>query len=155
MKNDLPGRVSAGLSNLFRRDPFVSFREEMNDLLSRFGMEGERGTMAGAGVPSMDLAETDKQFEVKVDVPGWKPEELNIEMHGNSLVVKGERTESKDEEGKTFHRVERSCGRIQRVVTLPCEVQADKIEATCRDGVLTITIPKAMAAVAHKIPIKS
>ncbi len=63
---------------------------------------GGAGHDGGAGVPSMDLAETDKQFEVKVDVPGWKPEELNIEMHGNSLVVKGSGRSRRKRTGRRF-----------------------------------------------------
>ena len=125
----------------------------MNDPIGRFAGEFD-GTLADVEIPSMDVAETDNQIEVKMDVPGMKPEEVTVEVQGNTLVVSGEHKEEKEEKGKTFHRIERKTGSIQRSITLPCKVQEDKIVAECKNGVLSVTIPKAEQAKTRKIPVK-
>lgn len=152
MKTSLPARVSNRLSNLFHRDPFASFREDMNDLIGRFAGEFDNGLTVE--IPSMDLAETDNQIEIKMDVPGLKPEEVNVEVQGNALVVTGQHKEEKEEKGKTYHRIERRTGSIQRSITLPCDVNEGQIVAECKNGVLTVTIPKAEQAKTRKIPVK-
>ncbi|MBX3444565.1 MAG: Hsp20/alpha crystallin family protein [Planctomyces sp.] len=155
MKTNLPGRVSSGFAGLMNRDPVRALRSEMNELFGRFSDDwGDGGWMTEFRAPSMDLAETDKEIEVKVDVPGLKPEEINVEVQNNVLVISGEHREEKEEQGKTFHRIERRSGSLQRSITLPCAVQENKIVAQCRDGVLTITLPKAEEACRRKIPVK-
>lgn len=154
MKTSLPARVSNRLSTFFHRDPFATFRDDVNDLIGRFAGEFDGGALSVLEVPSMDLAETDSQIEVKMDVPGFNPEEVNVEVQGNVLIVTGEKKEEKEEKGKTFHRIERRTGSIQRSVTLPCDVQQDKIAAECKNGVLTVTLPKAEQSKARKIPVK-
>jgi HSP20 family protein len=154
MKSNLPGKVSAGLTSWLPRDPISSLRNEMNELVNRFSEDFDNGWLSSVTTPSMDLAETDNQVEVKMDVPGMKAEELNIEILGNQLVVTGEHSEEKEEKDKTFHRVERRRGSIRRSITLPCPVQEAKIAAECRDGVLTVTLPKADEARKRKIPVK-
>lgn len=155
MKSTLPRRVSNELATWFRRDPFAPLREEMNELISRFGGDGNGGWFSDVQVPSMDLSENDKQIEVKMDVPGLKSEELQIELQGNTLIVSGEHKEEKETKEKSFHRVERSIGKVYRAVTLPCPVEQGTVDAVCRDGVLTVTLPKVEAACAKKIPVKS
>jgi HSP20 family protein len=152
MKNSLPARVSNRLSNFLHRDPFASFRDDVNDLIGRFAGEFDNGFTVD--VPSMDLAETDTQIEIKMDVPGLKPEEVNVEVQGNTLVITGEHKEEKDEKGKTWHRVERRSGSLHRSITLPCEVNEGQIVAECKNGVLSVTIPKAEQAKTRKIPVK-
>jgi HSP20 family protein len=154
MKTSLPARVSNRLSTFLHRDPFASFRDDMNDLIGRFAGEFDGGALAEVAIPSMDVAETDTQIEIKMDVPGMKPEEVNVEVQGNTLVVTGEHKEEKEEKGKTFHRIERKSGSIQRSITLPCEVQEAQIVAECKNGVLTVTLPKAEQAKTRKIPVK-
>ena len=154
MKTTLPARVSNRLSSWIRRDPFGSFRDEVNDLFNRFAGEFDGGELAEFEMPSMDLAETDSRIEVKLDVPGYKPEEVNVEVQGDMLIITGEHKEEKEEKGKTFHRIERRSGSIRRAVTLPCAVKEAEINALCKDGVLTVTMPKAEKAVTKKIPVK-
>jgi HSP20 family protein len=127
----------------------------MDDLLSRFwGDEGE-GWLAGRMAPSADLSETDTAIEVRVDLPGIKPSEIDIQLSGNVLTVSGERKEEKEEKGRTFHRVERRTGSFSRSITLPCAVQEQEVAAEYRDGVLAITLPKEEGAKARKIKVKS
>ncbi len=154
MTTSLPTRPSRGLSNWFDREPFSSLREEMNELLSRFSTEGNGGWITAERTPSLDLAETDGEIEIKMEVPGIKPEEIDIEVRGDSLHVSGRHEEETEEKGKTYHRIERRSGSFNRTVPLPCPVNESKVTAQCRDGVLTITLPKTEESKAHKIPVK-
>jgi HSP20 family protein len=122
-------------------------REEMQDLAERFWGEGEGG-------PSIDLSETDNSVEVKMDLPGIKPGEVDIQVNGNLLTISGERKEEKEEKGRTYHRLERRVGMFSRSLTLPCAVVEGEAAAEYRDGILSITLPKAEGAKTHKIKVK-
>jgi HSP20 family protein len=140
---------------LRRRGPASGLLEEVEDLIGRVWEGREDGWSFGYEVPSLDIAETDRTVEAKLDLPGVKPKEIDIQLNGNMLTVSGERKEEKDEKGKTYHRVERRCGNFSRSITLPCAVQEDEVAAEFRDGVLTITLPKTEEAKTRKIAVKS
>jgi len=115
--------------------------------------DGELGEMMQV---SMDLAETDDTFEVTVDVPGIKQNEIDIQLDHNRLTVRGERkseTEEKDEE-KKYHRVERFSGSFIRSILLPDSINEDGATADYKDGVLKIVIPKSAESKPKKISIK-
>lgn len=144
------------LGGFWGRDPLTSMRDEFDNMLSRFG-DWECGWFGGASVPSLDLAETDTALEARMDLPGIKPAEVDIQVTDNVLTVSGQRSEEKDEKkgnGRSFHRVERRMGSFSRSIVLPCGVNRDKVEATYKDGVLSITLPKTEEAKAHKVKIK-
>lgn len=135
---------------------FDTLRKEMNELMDQFFGEGNNRQLAPAWyAPRINLAENDKAFEVTVDLPGLKPDEFNVELKEGQLWITGERKEEHEEQGKTYHRVERQYGRFQRVVPLPAAVDADKIEAEYKNGVLQITVPKNEAAQPKRITVKS
>ena len=141
------------LPALFSRDPFTALREEMNDL--RTQLIGEDGDWsAGALVPALDMSETDTSVEVRMDLPGMTAKDIDIQVAGNVLRVSGERKEEKEEKGKTYHRIECSCGNFSRSVTLPCNVTESEVAAEYHDGVLTIKLPKCEEAKTHKIKVK-
>lgn len=151
----LPSRVSRALEPWSGRDPFHEMRAEMDDLLTRFfGNGGYEWPAARQYVPALDLAETDDALQLRMDVPGFKPDDINIEVTGNTLRISGERKEEREEKGRTYHRVERAAGSFCRTLTLPCAVQEKKIEAEDAAGVLTITLSKAEEAKTRKIPVK-
>ena len=131
------------------------FRRQMDRLFCDFFPGEPNGFPALAeGALLVDLAETPESVVVKAEVPGIELKDLDISIVGETLYIRGEKKEEKEEKGKTWHRVERSYGAFARAVTLPSPVKQDKIEATAKDGVLTITLPKAEEAKAHKIVIK-
>ncbi len=132
-----------------------ALREEMEDLVSRFLGNGEEAWPAGRMMPAVDLSETANALEARVDLPGVKPKEIDIQVSGNLLTISGEKKEEKEEKGKTFHRVERHSGSFSRTMTLPCAVNEDEVAAEYRDGVLTITLPKCEQAKSRKITIKT
>jgi HSP20 family protein len=104
--------------------------------------------------PLVDLAETDKAFEIRMDVPGGEAKDFDIQVSGNVATIRGERREEKEEKGKTFHRVERRCGAFSRSLTLPGHVNEDEVAAEYANGVLTITLPKREDATPKKVSVK-
>lgn len=155
MATTLPTRISTGLERFFDRDPFRTLQQEMDNLISNFSREWDGGTLtAGEFQPQIDVSESDDAIQVHVDLPGIKPEEVDVEVRGNVLQITGDRKEEREEKGKTWHRTERRVGRFARAMTLPCAVQEDKVQAECSNGVLNITLPKAEKEKTHKITVK-
>jgi HSP20 family protein len=105
--------------------------------------------------PRVNIAETAKTYEVTADLPGLKSEDIQIEFQDGQLWICGERKHESEEKGKTFHRVERSCGQFRRVIALGSDVDPDHVEATYRDGVLTVVVPKVAAVQPRRINVKS
>lgn len=154
VKTRLLSQRPGAFSSFLGRAPFWSLRDEMDQLLSRFSDEWNSGWLTQGFEASLDLSETDDKIEVHLDVPGIRPEEIDVEVSGNQLRITGERKEDREEKGKTYHRVERHSGSFSRTVTLPCEVKEAAIEACCDNGVLTISLPKAETVKAHKVTVK-
>ena len=99
-------------------------------------------------------ADVPTAIDVRMDLPGITAKDIDIQVNGNVLTVSGERKEEKEENGKTFYRVERHCGNIPRSVILPCAVIESKVAAEYKDGVLTIKLPKTEESKAHKIKVE-
>ena len=136
-------------------DPFRLAREEVETLWSQLIGEPADRLFKGRMVPSLDLSETPNTVEIRMDVPGMKPEDIDIQLANGILTISGERKEEKEEKGKTFHRVERRYGSFSRSVTVPTAVTEDKVDAQYHDGVLTITLQKTEEAKARKIKVKT
>jgi len=154
MANKLATRKAGPLSSLWRSDPFTALREEVNDLRSRLMGEDGDEWFSGAMVPAMDLSETETAVEIRMDLPGITAKDIDIEISGNLLSIRGQREEEKEEKGKSFHRVERRSGSFQRTVTLPCPVVESEVAAECHDGVLTVTLPKTEESKKTKVKVK-
>ena len=137
------------------REPFTALRDEMYDLRSRLLGDDDAGWPSGAIVPPVDVSETDNAIDVRMDVPGLSAKDIDIQISGNMLCVRGKREEEKEEKGRSFHRVERHYGSFCRNITLPSKVNETEVAAEYRDGVLSIKLPKAEDAKAHKIEVKT
>lgn len=99
----------------------------------------------GEGVmlkPKVDIASSDKKYEIAVEVPGVKTEDIDLELNGRKLIIRGEKIHEEKKEEKDFHRVERSYGSFQRILTLPEDVKLDSVKANSKDGVLKIEIER-------------
>ena len=92
--------------------------------------------------PKMDIAETEAEYKVEVELPGINQEDIEVKMDNNILTVKGKREEEKEEKERTYYTRERYYGSFQRSVSLPNNVSADDIEARFNNGILHIQIPK-------------
>jgi len=104
--------------------------------------------------PRMDLIETEEAYRLHLDMPGVSTDDIKISYQDNELVVSGERTSKRADEGEEFVRVERSFGQFRRAFTLPRTVDADSISATYENGVLTVTVPKTETVKPRQIEIQ-
>lgn len=129
-------------------------QDEMSDLFGRFF--GDRDLMwSGQRFwPAINVAEKEDAISVEVEIPGCKAEDIELSVHGNSLTIKGEKKERSEEKKENYYHQESRYGSFHREVILPSEVDPDKVQAKCLEGVLTITMPKAEKAKAKKIKIE-
>ena len=104
-------------------------------------------------VPAVDVYEDKDKFSVKAELPGMKKEDLDIALQGNTLTISGERKHEEEKKEGENYRSERYFGRFQRSLTLPAPVDARKIQASYKDGILTITLPKSEEAKPKQIPV--
>ncbi len=147
--------------SISRWDPFgdiVSLREAMNNLLEESFVRprpGQGETTAGL---ALDVRETVDAFTVTASVPGVDPADVDITVLGDTLQIRGERREERSDEGGQEGRWlvrERRYGAFQRAVSLPTAVKADEANAEFKDGVLTVTLPKADQAKPRTIPVRT
>ena len=100
----------------------------------------------GEIMPQLDMTEDDQAFHLQVELPGMDEKDVEVTLRNHTLTIKGEKKEEKETKEKDVHRRERAYGYFRRSVELPAEVDADKISATYRKGVLTIDLPKTQQA---------
>jgi HSP20 family protein len=105
--------------------------------------------------PPLDIYEDKDKYVVKAELPGMKKEDIDVSLDGNTLILSGERKHEEERKEGESYRAERFFGRFQRTVTLPAAVQGNKIEATYKDGMLTITLPKSEDAKRKQIQVKT
>lgn len=133
----------------------TSLRREMDRVFDRFFEPfPEEMRSLGEWAPRMDVSETKDAVVVKAEVPGIEPREIEVSLHGDTLTMKGEKKMEKEDKGERFHRVERTWGSFVRTVRLPMPVDGEKVQATFKNGLLTVTLPKTAAAKGTFIPIK-
>jgi len=140
------------LPNLELRYPLRQLRNEMDRLVSGFVQQAGDGLNFLRGQPAINLWETPDNLLFECELPGVKSEQLDISVVGDELTLKIQQPDLQ-ESGVTFHRRERPVGVFGRVVALPVPVEADRVEAKLRDGVLTVTLPKAESAKPRKIHV--
>jgi HSP20 family protein len=153
-------------------EPFTAMQVEMNrrfdDLWRQVTGGGLMGLNAGRlfsglganslfGLPASDLRETDSAYQLMIELPGLRREDVDVSVRGDSLVITGQKTEEKEDATAAYRLSERRFGRFQRSFAIPQDVDRSRIEATFRDGVLRISLPKSAHAASQgdKIEIKS
>ena len=143
--------------------PLHAFQQEMNRLFDQFfGMEPiSRRPLFGAmeegfagSFPALDIKETDKGIRVTAELPGVNEKDIQLSICGNSLTIKGEKREEKEEKEANYFRTERHYGAFSRVVPLPEEVEMNKVEATFKNGLLEIELPKSEKVTSQKKKIE-
>lgn len=140
-------------NRLFPVVAFQDLRREMDRMLENT-FRGPNGRSFRAGVyPPVNVWEDAENLFVEAELPGVPMGNLEIEVVGRDLSIKGRR-DAVSGENLQFHRQERGSGEFSRFLTLPADVQVDKVSAVLRDGVLTITLPKADEARARKISVQ-
>lgn len=139
-----------------RPGTFEDFRQEMDQLFDRFlhGEGGSETTQAITWTPRLNLSESEDSYEVSVDLPGMKPDDVDVELRHGDLWITGQRQGESEEKGRTWHRVERFYGQFRRAVRLGDDVNPEGVAAEFKDGVLHITVPKSAEAQTRRIEIK-
>lgn len=147
------------------RRPLEQLRDQIYAALERV-RPGRRDRGAGSeletqplgrplfGGPALDVEETDDEVIVRAELPGLRPDDFTVEATADRLVLRGEKSEEREERGRGFHRMERRYGSFVRTVVLPCEVDPDKARARYRDGVLRVTLPKTEASKARRVRVQ-
>ncbi len=134
----------------------TQLRDEITGLFERFfrGPWGfETGGLAELA-PPVEVREGEKDITVRAELPGVRAEDVRIEVAGHLLTIAGEKRAEKEEKRGGYHYSERRYGAFQRVVQLPTEVDADQVDATCRNGVLTIRLPKRPGSEARRVKVR-
>ena len=132
------------------------FQREVNRLLdtSRFGDE-ETGHSLADWAPAVDIKEEPSQFVIHADLPGVEAKDIDISLENGVLTLKGQRAIEQKEETESYRRVERVRGTFLRRFSLPDAVDAEKVSAKCRDGVLEVLVPKRETAQPRRITIEA
>lgn len=131
-----------------------TLRDEMDKMWNRFFSGLPSMEFRGEWAPSLDISETKDNLVVKAEVPGMDPKDINISLANGLLTIKGEKRQEKEEKDENYHVMERSYGSFSRSIQLPREVKSDRIEASYKNGVLRITLPKSEEARRKEIKIK-
>jgi len=132
-------------------DPFLALHREMNRLFDEafrgFCMpEGGSGTGAlaavGVATPRIDVSESDQQLMVRAELPGVDQNDVEITLNDDVLTIRGEKKAEQEDKQENYHVMERSYGSFARSIRLPFTADPDQVQATFKDGVLTVTLPK-------------
>jgi len=134
---DLQDRINTMFSDLLRGAPAMPWTEERLEWL-----------------PAVNVSETDEEIRVTAELPGVDPGQVDISLTEDMLTIRGEKKEEHEERKRDYHRIERSYGSFTRTVRLPSAVDADKVEAVFKDGVLTIEMPKREEAKTRKVKVE-
>ena len=147
-----PSRVSSG------RSPFAELtrmQRDVEDMFERFFGDGT--TTAGSGgvfAPPLDVIDRGNEILVRADLPGIERDDIEIQVEDGMLNIRGERRQKREESKETYRWSERWEGTFMRTISLPVEVERDKIQAEFKNGVLEVRIPKKREAAPKKIDIK-
>jgi HSP20 family protein len=139
------------------RDPWQlldQWRREMDRGLPSMA-DDETRVVGSTWSPAVDIKEEADRYVLHADIPGVKPEEIEISMDKGVLTIRGERKHSTEESGEGFHRVERQQGVFMRRFALPNSVDPDGIQATSKDGVLELVLPKTGETQPRRIEVRS
>jgi len=135
-------------------DRWASLRDEMNRLFDLPTMSNlaRQAQLFSNWTPALDLYQTVDNVVAVVELPGMRKEDINISLHDGMLTIAGER-QSSSGEGESAERTERFSGKFRRSISLPTRVDASKVSATYKEGILTVTLPKAEEAKPKKVEV--
>ncbi len=143
--------------NVIRWDPYrelSTFADRINRALgTATGRDRDEEMSLGAWIPPVDIAEDRDRITLTAELPGFREDQVKIQMEGGVLTIRGERKFEEEKEGRNFHRVERSYGQFVRSFTLPNNVDHEQIRASFDNGLLRIEMPKTAEARPREIKI--
>jgi len=143
--------------SLVRWDPFrdlESLQEDVNRLFQESMARPRREAPAArVWAPPVDVVEDDDKIVVKAELPGMKREDIDIELSGEQLTIRGERKFESEEKKDNYVRIERAYGQFQRTFTIGVPVKSDQVKAAYKDGLLEVTIPKSEEIKPKKVDV--
>jgi len=128
-------------------------RRDMERVFDTLG--GFSGLRSPGVFPATNVSETDEAILIRAELPGVKPNDLEVTVEGDTLTLAGKRETLTESENVSFHRREREWGTFRRSLTIPVRVEADKVQARFADGILTVELPKAAAARPKQITVQA
>jgi HSP20 family protein len=143
----LPVRKSA-------TNELAGLHRQMDELFNSFFGDWPSTTYEKNVWPAIDVTDNDNEIIVKAEVPGCNAENIDISVHGNTLTISGEKKHEHEKKEKDYYYTERSYGSFRRQIALPSDVETEKIDAACKNGVLTLTLPKQEKAKTVKVKVK-
>jgi HSP20 family protein len=129
----------------------ISLPDEIDRFFNGFGLD--LNVSDSVWSPTVDISETENQYEVNAEIPGLKKEDIKLSVEDNVLTLSGERKVEKETDKKNYHRIEREYGKFERSFRLPKEVDAENIKAKYKNGVLTVQLPKTEAVKPKEIAV--
>lgn len=162
-KTQTPVQQSLQKRDLYPSYPFHTLQRDMNQLFEDFarGFDMWRPRFAdplfGDFQIKMDMKDNDHQIVLTAEVPGVEQKDIEVSLNDHILTIKGEKKEEKEEKEKGYFRSERNYGCFQRIVPLPCEIDQNAVEATFKNGVLKVLLPKSKESMkqSKKVEIKN
>lgn len=145
------------MSSMSRFDPIremITMRQAVDKMLGEAFVRGSESRGTGAWLLPMDAYFTDETIVIRADVPGLKPDEIEITLEGNTLSIRGE-IKREEANNRKYVLLERPTGKFERTLTINTPIDADKVEAAFSNGVLTLTLPKAEAVRPRQIAVKA
>lgn len=144
--------------NITRYDPWRTmddWRQEMDRILHPLLQRDEETSHVAGGdwMPAVDIKDEENRYVIRADIPGVKPEDIEVTMENGMLTIRGERKFEETEEKENFKRIERSHGIFYRRFTLPENTDGEAVQATGHDGVLEVTIPKSAETHGKRIEV--
>ena len=145
--------------NIVRWDPFRELEQihaRLNRVVGEHPARGAQGDNLSCAewAPAVDIQETDGEYVIKADLPEVKKDDVKVEFEDGVLTVQGERKQEKEEKGKRFHKIEREYGKFVRRFALPTEVDAARVSAEFKEGVLNVHLPKSPNGKPKAIAVK-
>ncbi|MBP6914870.1 MAG: Hsp20/alpha crystallin family protein [Smithellaceae bacterium] len=161
IKNMLPAVRSGREQDI--EHPFYSLQREMNNLFDSFFRGFDIAprrfydSVLKGFSPSVDVKENDKEFIIRAELPGVEEKDVEVTVTNDSVTIKGEKKEEREDKDKNYYYMERAYGSFHRVIPLTAEIEVNKAEASFKNGVMDIKIPKSQSVQAKgiKIPIKA
>jgi HSP20 family protein len=137
--------------------PWGSFKRDIERMFDRMAADWDLPEFKPMGdwVPSLDFSETKDAYSAKLEIAGIEPRDIHVSVENGVLTVKGEKKQEKEEKDERRYRSERTYGSFARSIRLPGPVDTEKVTAAFKNGVLTVTMPKAPTAKGTQIPVKA
>jgi len=149
MRHGLTTRPVDAFQNLRRLNSFL------DEAIGGFPFGGESGALTAAWTPAVDVFEGRDAVKIVAELPGVKAEDVRISLENQTLTLRGEKRQVAEEKTERVHRYERTYGAFERTFALPGTIDADRIEASYAEGLLTVTLPKVERARPRQIEIRT